>query len=279
MPELPEAEHTRGIFERVALGRDVVRAHVEKDEIVFDGRSTRWVRGRLEGRRVVGAHRRGKYLWLELDEGPHPIVHLGMTGTVRTLGDQPLELSSSPDEVDRAWPPRFTKLRLVFDDGAELAFTNARRLGRVLFRDAPREEPPLSKLGFDPLTDMPSLPAMRTILTRRKRAVLKALLLDQKFAAGVGNWIADEVLYQAKLDPRRRVESLSDAETKALHAKIRHVIRVAVKADARKSEFPRTWLFHRRWGKDADAKTHDGKPIEHLEIGGRTTAWVPSVQR
>ena len=279
MPELPEAEHTRGILTRVAAGRLITHADVALDEIVFEQKKPRWVADRLEGRRVVAARRRGKYLWLELDVGPHPILHLGMTGTVRFLGDEPLVLSSSPKAVDRSWPPRFTKLRLTFEDGAEVAFTNARRLGRVLFRDDPPAEKPIARLGFDPLTDMPSREAFEHRLRRRKRAVLKSLLLDQAFAAGVGNWIADEVLYQAGLDPRRRVGSLSSDETEALRVKIRHVIVTAVRVDARKAGLPKSWLFHHRWGKAQDAKTAAGEPIEHLQIGGRTTAWVPSRQR
>ena len=202
-----------------------------------------------------------------------------MTGTVRLKGDDPLVLSSSPKEVDRSWPPRFTKLRLVLDDGAEIAFTNARRLGRVLFRESPPDEKPIAKLGFDPWTDMPAERAFAERIGRRKRAVLKSLLLDQGFAAGVGNWIADEVLYQAGLDPRRRVESLSAAEVETLRKKIRHIVATAVKADARKRELPERWLFHRRWGKDPDAKTPDGEPIQFLEIAGRTTAWVPGRQK
>jgi len=279
VPELPEAEHTRGILERVAVGRGISRVFAAEDEIVFEGRTSRSVVKRLKGRRIVAARRRGKYLWLELDVGPHPILHLGMTGTVRFRGDRPLKLSSSPGAVDRAWPPRFSKLVLSLDDGGELAFTNARRLGRVLFRDAPREEKPISRLGFDPLTDMPSLTRFEARIRRRPKAILKALLLDQTFSAGVGNWIADEVLYQAALDPRRRVASLSAVEIARLRTKIRHVIKTAVRVDARKDAFPKSWLFHHRWGKDAEARTSKGERIEHLEIGGRTTAWVPWRQK
>ena len=279
MPELPEAEHTRKILERVAVGRVIEGVDVQEDEIVFEGRSPAWVSARLRGRRVLEARRRGKYLWLELDEGPHPILHLGMTGTVRFDGDEPLKLSSSPKVVDRGWPPRFTKLELTFEGGARVAFTNARRLGRVLFRDDPETDEPIARLGFDPLTDMPTRAEFDARIARRKRAVLKSLLLDQGFAAGVGNWIADEVLYQAGLDPRRRVASLDPEELGRLRAKIRHVIVTAVRVDARKSGLPKSWLFHHRWGKNADAKTAAGEAIEHLQIGGRTTAWVPSRQR
>ncbi|MBX3274027.1 MAG: hypothetical protein KF729_27425 [Sandaracinaceae bacterium] len=279
MPELPEAEHTRRIFERVAVGRRVARADVAEDPIVLDGRPAAWVAARLTGRTVREAHRRGKYLWLVLDEGPHPIVHLGMTGTLRSPGDEPLRLASSPRAVDRSWPPRFTKLLLALDDGGALAFTNARRLGRILFRDDPAGEPPIARLGFDPLTDMPSRARFAALLSRRPRAVLKALLLDQGFAAGVGNWIADEVLHRAALDPRRRAGSLADAEVARLHEALRHVVVTAVRAGASKDALPADWLFHRRWGKDPDARTADGERVEHLVIGGRTTAWVPSRQR
>ncbi|MEM9194934.1 MAG: DNA-formamidopyrimidine glycosylase family protein [Myxococcota bacterium] len=278
MPELPEAEHVRQIFEDRAVGRTIQKATIAKDPIVFDKRSAAWVRKRLAGRTVVAAHRHGKYIWLEINEGPHPIVHLGMTGTVRFPNDEPLRLEASPKIVDRAWPPRFTKVELRFDDGGMLAYTNARRLGRILFREDPRQEAPIGKLGFDPWTEMPSPREFDARLSRRGNAVLKALLLDQKFAAGVGNWIADEVLYQARLDPRRRVQSLSPDEIARLRKKLRHVIATAVRANARKHQFPKSWLFHRRWGKEASAKTHEGRAIEFLEIGGRTTAWVPALQ-
>lgn len=245
---------------------------------MFDGKTVEEVRDALHEKRVEAANRRGKYLWLTLDAAPHPILHLGMTGTVRYQGDEPLMLESSSEEVDRRWPPRFTKLHLTFDDGGELAFTNARRLGRVFLREDPTSEAPIAKLGFDPLTDMPRADAFRTRIGRRRRAVLKALLLDQGFSAGVGNWIADEVLYQARIDPRRRAGTLTEEEVERLRKKIRHVVLTAVKADARKDAFPKSWLFHRRWGKKADMTTPDGHPIEFLEIGGRTTAWVPAVQ-
>ena len=279
MPELPEAEHTRRIFERIAVGRRIIEADVLDDPIVFEGLGPEGVRSRLEGRTVAAAHRRGKYLWLELSMAPHLVLHLGMTGQVRFQHDDPLKLEASPDQVDRTWPPRFTRLRLVLDDGGELAFTNARRLGRALFRTDPRREKPLAKLGFDPLLDMPDRAAFRDRLARRSRAVLKSLLLDQGFAAGVGNWIADEVCYQAGLDPHRRVGSLEKAEVDRLRDTIEHVIVEAVRVDARKVDFPEHWLFHRRWGRDPEARTHDGEPLAFDEIGGRTTAWVPSRQR
>ena len=107
---------------------------------------------------------------------------------------------------------------------------------------------------------------------------MKSLLLDQSFAAGVGNWIADEVLYQAGIDPRRRAPSLTDAEARRLRTRLAAIVTRAVDANADDARYPRSWLFHRRWGKHADARTTRGDRIEHLTIGGRTTAWVPAAQ-
>jgi formamidopyrimidine-DNA glycosylase len=107
---------------------------------------------------------------------------------------------------------------------------------------------------------------------------VKGLLLDQAFTAGVGNWIADEVLYQAGIDPRRPAGDLDADEVKRLRAKLRHVVRKAVDVDAEKDRFPRTWLFHRRWGKEEGAVTARGERIEHITVAGRTTAWVPTHQ-
>jgi len=277
MPELPEVERARRMASRVAVGRTIVAVSCAHDPIVFDGVSGTRVRQALLGRTVIGAHRRGKHFWLELDRRPWPCFHLGMTGDVRTRNEAPIQLASSPAETDDAWPPRFTKIHLTVHDGGELALTNKRRLGRIRLRKDPVSEPPISALGFDPLLDLPSPARFAELLTTRS-AVIKSLLLDQGFAAGVGNWIADEVLYQAGIDPRRRANTLSPRESKRLRTTLRRVIETAVKADADKSRFPRGWLFHQRWGRHPGARVQD-QPIEHLTIGGRTTAWVPSAQR
>ena len=277
MPELPEVERARRLAEAVAVGRRIERVWCRDDRIVFDAVGQgRWRRA-LEGRRVEAARRWGKQLWLQLDEPPHPLFHLGMSGALKTPGAAPIQLKSGPREDRPVWPPRFLKLRLRLDDGGELAMTDARRLGRARLRDDPEHEPPISRLGFDPLLAMPS-PTRFSEMLRARRGIVKSLLLDQSFAAGVGNWIADEVLYQAGIDPRRQASSLTDEEARRLRARLASVVKRAVAANADSSRYPRTWLFHRRWGKRDDAKTVRGERIEHVTIGGRTAAWVPSAQ-
>ncbi len=279
MPELPEVERGRRIAEGVLAGRRIVRVCCAEDRIVFDSVAPSTVARKLRGRRVEAVHRHGKQLWLELDAPPHPLFHFGMTGAFCAPEVGALPLASGPRVPDRpVWPPRFTKIHLFLDDGGELVMTNARRLGRIRLRQDPPSEPPLSRLGFDPLTSMPSRTEFAALL-RGRRGSLKGRLMDQGFAAGVGNWIADEVLYQAGLDPRRSIDTLDETEIERLRRCLARVVRRAVAVDADKRRFPRSWLFHFRWGKRAGARTARGERIEFVEVGGRTTAWVPSRQR
>ena len=278
MPELPEVESARRIATKVAQGRRIVEARCADDPIVFEGVAPARFRRALVGRRVRGVRRHGKHLWFELDRRPWPCLHFGMTGGFHTAPGAPrVKLKSSRKRPDHAWPPRFTKLHLVFDDGGELVLADARRLGRIRLRQDPAHEPPISLLGFDAHRALPVSARFRE-LVRHRGAPLKALLLDQGFAAGVGNWIADEVLYQARLDPRRRASSLSDAEIERMRSALRHVMDKAVRLSNDSDRYPRGWLFHRRWGKNPRAVTRTGERIRHITVGGRTTAWVPTRQ-
>jgi formamidopyrimidine-DNA glycosylase len=279
MPELPEVEHGRRIATRVAVGRRIVDARCSDDPIVFEGVSAARFSQALVGRRVKAVKRHGKHLWFELDQRPWPCLHFGMTGGFHTAPGGPrVTLKSSTKRPDSAWPPRFTKLQLVFDDGGELVVADARRLGRIRLRADPAKEPPISLLGFDAHRSLPPFPQFRE-LVRQRSAPLKALLLDQSFAAGVGNWIADEMLYQARLDPRRRANSLRDTEIARMRTALKLVIDTSVRLLNDSDRYPRGWLFHRRWGKNPRAVTLRGDRIRHITLGGRTTAWVPGIQR
>lgn len=278
MPELPEVERGRKIAAEVAGGRRIVGVRCADDPVVFDDVAPSTVRRTLVGKTVVEACRHGKQLWLQLDEPPHPLFHFGMTGAFVTPGVDDAQLASGPTpHRGQTWPPRFWKIVLEVEGGRRLAMTNARRLGRIRLRRDPRHEPPISLLGFDPLVNMPS-PKTFLGLVARRRGTLKGLLLDQSFAAGVGNWVADEVLYQARLDPRRTVTSLSQPEVRTLRTKLAHVVKTAVAVDADSDRFPRGWLFHRRWRR-VEGASIGGDAIAFDTVAGRTTAWVPARQR
>jgi formamidopyrimidine-DNA glycosylase len=279
VPELPEVEAARRSAERVARGRRIAGVWCGDDPIVFERVPAVRFRRALLGRRVRAVKRHGKHLWLELDRRPWPCLHFGMTGGFHVPGRGTVRLVAhgrkGPGVV---WPPRFVKLILTFDDGGELAYADARRLGRVRLRHDPAAEPPISRLGFDAWRGLPPVAAFAEQV-RKRSLPMKALLLDQSFAAGVGNWIADEVLYQARVDPRRRAGTLTDEEVRRVRAALRRVIEVSVRARNDSERYPRAWLFHDRWGRNPKAYTARGEKIRHDTIGGRTTAWVPSVQR
>lgn len=278
MPELPEVDAARRLAARVARGRRIVRVICAPDPLVFVDPPAR-VRRALLGRRVRAVKRHGKHLWFELDRRPWPCMHFGMAGGMATPASAGVRLvSHGRAQPAPAWPPRFTKLHLLFDDGGQLVVTDARRLGRIRLCHDPEREPPVSRLGFDVLHELPP-PARFADLLRGRAAPIKALLLDQSFAAGVGNWIADEVLYQARIAPRRPARSLASAEARRLRQALRRVVATAVEVGADSDRFPPSWLFHHRWGRRAEAVTARGESIRHDTVGGRTTAWVPAVQR
>jgi len=265
MPELPEVERWRALAERHLQGRAIHAVKAFPDPIVFSGVSSRAFACALRGRTVTAVRRRGKHLWMELERRPWPAFHFGMTGSFRVY----------EDPADR---PRFLKCEFLTADGVRLGYSNARRLGRIRLLEDPATEPPISALGFDPLLDLPARGVMRDLLGRRK-APIKALLLDQGVFAGVGNWIADEVLYQARIHPAKPAHRLSPGEVDRLRARLRGIVAKAVAVNADSSRFPRTWLFHHRWGRDLNARTARGERLAFATIGGRTTAFAPRVQR
>jgi formamidopyrimidine-DNA glycosylase len=264
MPELPDVEAARRVAERALRGKRIAEAYVAADPIVFDGASSRRVASALRGRRVRAVRRKGKYLWLELDRRPWPVMHFGMTGSLRVYDDA-------------AERPRFWKLELVAEDGTRLAMRDVRRFGRIRLRRDPAGEPPVSLLGFDPLEGVPPVAELRKLLARRK-APIKAVLLDQTVFAGVGNWIADEVLFQAGIRPHRPAAGLSAAEVQRLRSRLRAIIARSVAVDAESERFPRSWLFHRRWY-GGESTTARAEAIVRETIAGRTAAWVPARQR
>lgn len=264
MPELPEVETVRRRLQKALRGRRLHRVTAVDDPVVYDTVAATTFEQALRGRRIVAAHRKGKHLWLELDRRPWPVFHFGMTGWIHV----------DRGAVDR----RFTRLVLETDDGTRAVFTDPRRFGRIRLQTDPPAERPIALLGFDPLEGVPPPTALRALLARRQ-APIKAVLLDQSVFAGVGNWVADEVLFQAGLRPQRPAASLGASEVAALGRSLRRVIEKAVAVGADDTRFPPSWLFHRRWGKKADAVTRRGERIVHETIGGRTTAWVPTRQR
>lgn len=282
MPELPAVHYTTELIRKNCLKKEILKCQFlpQKDEIIF----TEDVIQILERTKyILKVGRWGKQMWLQLDNG-FVLMHLGMTGFVQISGQSRLRYESSPSnkkEMLEEWPPRFTKLLLRFADDSEMIFADARRLGRVAASTAKSETEMIaflqSKLGFDPiLSDDLKLDNFIS-LTQKRRVKLKSLLLDQKYVAGVGNWMADDILLEARLSPHRLGSSLDESECKALLRAIRHISQTAIDAEAQKAQFPQQWLFHIRWNHGKETLT--GLPVKEERLGGRSTFWIPKLQK
>jgi len=281
MPELPEVETVCRVLRRALVGERLAEVEVVRDSLVFSGHPPREVERAFAGRVVDAVGRHGKYFWIAL-RGPGPTVfgHLGMSGWVREVGRDGTRLHGHGEAPfdDDAGRPRFMRLRLETTGGRAVAFTDPRRLGRIWLGASPEQERRIVRLGPDAYDDLPTATALAELFARR-RTPIKAVLLDQSALAGIGNWIADEVLYQARIAPGRPAASLSKAEVAALRRAIHHVLAHAVRVGADHRRFPRSWLFEHRWGGGRGAARVGGQAIVRETIGGRTTAWVPSRQR
>jgi len=280
MPELPEVECVRRMMRSRLEGKKIVAVTVAPDEIVLSGTPPEAVVEALMGHRVQDVGRKGKYWWLELNEKPWVFGHLGMSGWIRELNSPSRRLHSHGNAPldDEDGVPRFLKLLIEAEDGTRIAFTDGRRLGRIWLAEGPEKVAAIQKLGFDSYEELPSSAELGKILAKRK-APMKAVLLDQSVFAGVGNYLADEILYHAKIAPNRTGASLSEEEVGAIHRAVKSVIGHAVKVDADYEKFPAGWLFHHRWGGDKGAERIGNHSIVRESIGGRTTAWVPDVQK
>ncbi|MBS1723599.1 MAG: hypothetical protein JSS66_11665 [Armatimonadetes bacterium] len=283
MPELPEVETVRRVMRRVLQGRRIVDAEVVPDEIVLKGVPAAAVRDAILGAKVVDVGRRGKYWWIELDRKPWLFGHLGMAGWIRdvtpgTTGGVQTRLREHgkmpwDDEHGR---PRFLKLMLEAEGGGRIAFTDGRRLGRLWLADGP--ETGLKGLSPDVFDDPWTVSELRSKLAGRK-APIKALLLDQSLFAGVGNWIADEVLFQARIRPSRLAGNLKKPELERMLDSLHKILQHAIEVDADSSRYPDDWLFNARWGGAKGTGEIMGHAIRREPIGGRTTAWVPDLQK
>ena len=245
MPELPEAERARATLEAV-LDREIAEVD-DRDTYVCRPHHPGELADALVGHRDVSAHRQGQQLWLETDDGPTLALHLGMSG----------QILLDPE------PSRWDRFQIRFADGGSFALRDKRRLGRAVLN------PSLDRVGPDAAEVN-----QRDFRSRigGGRALIKARLLDQRAISGVGNLLADQALWQARLSPSRRTGDLSVEELNRLRREIRAAVRSAI----RKGGAHTGALIAERH--EGGTCPRDGHPLERARIGGRTTYWCPVCQ-
>jgi formamidopyrimidine-DNA glycosylase len=246
MPELPEAERARQAIDRV-LGRRIVAVD-DRDPYVCRPHPPGEIAGALEGHSLVRSHRRGKFLWVETT-GPVLGLHLGMSGRIE------IDAPPAPNGWDR--------FAIDFAGGGRLALHDKRRLGRALLEpDFSHVGPDAAEVGRDEFRAR----------VGRGAVPIKARLLDQGAVAGIGNLLADEGLWRARLSPRRAAGDLSDDELDRLRRELRAAVRSAIRLGGAHTG---AVIGERREG---GVCPRCGSELSRGVVGGRTTYWCPACQ-
>jgi formamidopyrimidine-DNA glycosylase len=264
MPELAEVEWYRKQW-NAGLGQVIVDLALHARKRIFRETDTRVLRQHLIGQKFLRSTTRGKRMLFEFSGDNWLGIHLGMTGTLRVEGP-----SYRPEKHDHL---------VLFQKERALVFRDSRQFGRVRFHHG-KDEPDWWK------SDVPEIVSPKfnrefvdPFLDRHRRAPIKAVVLLQNGFPGIGNWMADEILWRAKILPARPAGKVNDEKRAALLRETKFVVKKSLQTlGLDYSDPPRTWLIHQRWKSTGVCPIHR-TPLKRATIGGRTTAWCPRCQR
>jgi formamidopyrimidine-DNA glycosylase len=263
MPELAEVEYSRRRWD-LGLGSRIIKVGAHSGKRVFRGTEVATLEKALTGARFLDSEGHGKQMLFRFSGGASLVIHLGMSGLLRV-------------EAATFLPAKHDHL-VLFQKERSLVYSDARMFGRVRF--ALGKGDPEWWRNLPPAVVSPKFTRslVREQLHRRQRSPIKAVLLDQTVFPGVGNWMADEILWQIKLHPAARAGELSASKEHDLWRTSRAICRTALKTiGVDRSEPPKNWLIHHRWKKGGRCP-RDGALLNHGTIAGRTTAWCPVCQ-
>jgi formamidopyrimidine-DNA glycosylase len=267
MPELPEVESARSVIERKGLRRRIADVD-DTDTFVCRPHPPGEIRHALLGGEFAAAMRRGKSMWLETDPGSGVTlgIHLGMSGKIVIADANGAEVDGGDYWEGRrqSGDYRWARFTVTFDDGGRLMLVDPRRLGRV------RLNPPVEELGPDAQLITPA--QFRAALAAGSSAPVKARIMDQRRIAGIGNLLADEILWRARVHPARPVSSLTAAEESRLLRASRDAIRTALRDGG---VHTLTIIPYRRRGGTCP---RDHAPMSTAAVDGRTSWWCSAEQ-
>ena len=264
MPELAEVEYYRKRWD-AGVGGKVLAAELHADKRIFRGTDTRAMIRELPGAKLIASEARGKQMAFRFSRDLWIGIHLGMTGKLRV--ELPDFNAGKHDHL------------VLRQNRRALVFSDPRQFGRVLFFKGKGEPPWWANLPKALTSTAFRRATLRDALQRHRKLPIKATLLLQQHFPGVGNWMADEILWRARIHPATPSARIAGAQVAALWKDIRAVCFGALKyVGADFSDPPPGWLFHERWSRNGKCPS-DGTPLKRNTIGGRTTAWCPKCQR
>jgi formamidopyrimidine-DNA glycosylase len=264
MPELAEVEYYRKQWD-CGLRRKIERVALHPEKRLFRGTDMARLDSLLRGAMLLDSEARAKQMLFRFSHGLWLGVHLGMTG----------RLSVEPPDFA---PGKHDHL-VLFQRKHALVFNDPRQFGRVLFHEG--KEPPPWWTKLPPAVTSPefTVDLVRDFFRRRARLAVKAALLQQERFPGVGNWMADEILWRAKLDPRKLCGGLTLPKIKSVWHETREVCATALATvGVDFSDPPAGWFFHARWKKSGRCPRCKSA-LKTATVGGRTTRWCPRCQR
>jgi formamidopyrimidine-DNA glycosylase len=268
MPELAEVEFFRKRW-NPGLGVPIERVLIHPEARVFKASDPAEIVRHLTGATIRSSEAAAKQMLFRTTGHVWLGIHLGMTG----------ELTLQPGGHV---PRKSDHLVLVQRDRA-LVFSDPRMFGRVQLHVGPDAPDWWTSIAPAVLSADFTVDAVADFLRRRSRTPIKAVLLMQERFPGIGNWMADEILWRAGIHPKRPAGSLTSTEVKGLHRETRWVADHALKiigaaTTATLPDPPKTWLFPHRWEAGGKCPRTD-VPLLREEIGGRTTCWSPGRQK
>ncbi len=264
MPELADVEYFRKRWD-AGLGKRIVAVQLHGEKRLFRETEARTIERQLVRQKLLYSVAHGKQMLFALSGGNWLGIHLGMSGNLRVEA-----ANFKTGKHDH---------RVLRHKDRALVFSDARQFGLVRFHHG-RETPAWWDVSTPEIHSREfTKVSMRAFVRRHARAPVKALLLLQKGFPGIGNWMADEILWRAKIAPLRIAGSLSAAERARLFRETRFVATESLRIIA--PEFgdpPRDWLIHQKWKRAGVCPKHR-TPLQKAMIGGRTTAWCPRCQK
>lgn len=264
MPELAEVEFYRKQWD-AGLGSSILEARLHLRSRIFRDTDGAGMQTALVGQLLRTSETHGKKMLFRFGGGQWLGIHLGMTGHLRV---EPRGfVAGKHDHV------------VLVQSERCLVFCDPRQFGQVLFHTGKATPPWWRNLPAEVFSSEFSFPAMDAFLQRHPRLPIKAVLLLQDGFPGVGNWMADEILWRAALDPRKLAGRLDATQRQLLWRIVRWVCRQALRTVGQNgSDPPRGWFFHVRWNGQGRCPRHR-TPLRRQAVGGRTSAWCTLCQQ
>jgi formamidopyrimidine-DNA glycosylase len=265
MPELPDVETFRAQTQRGLAGASVSQV-VVSDPASLEDATGAAVERRLKGRRLLGADRHGKYLFLNFGEETVIVMHFGPAGALRCL----------PAGEEQ---PSYVRFAIAFSNGIGLAYINRRRIGRVRLIDSTASFIEHARLGPDAMDNEFRFPQFAARLAGRNRPI-KLLLMDQSRLSGIGNTYSDEILFQARIHPAIPARDLDANRSLRLYDCMRSVLGTAIDLDPTTDDFrerlPADFLMPHRYPGGHCPRC--GTELRRIVLGGHTATYCPHCQ-